>query len=119
MRKMINRELYCVGGTFICLNGAGFIKICISGGPLERMDALELGEFFGESAVKYWGKSLRFAVKYYPKTNAISGELTFNNKIVEEIALSDEEQQFFFKMIDRYSIEMSGESIMMVGNHLK
>lgn len=119
MRKMLNKELYCVGDMFMCFDGAGFIKICMSGGPLERMDASELGEFFGEPVVKYWGESLRFAVKYYPKTNAISGEKVFSNRTVEEIALSDEEQQFFFKMIDRYAMEENGTSIAALGEYFK
>lgn len=95
-----------------------FVKICVDGGPLEKMDATELSVLFGEPATKFWGSTVRFAVKYHPKTGTISGELVLNNGQPKEINLTDKEQLFFFNLMDNYTWRLCKETLREVGEKL-
>ena len=95
-----------------------FVKICVDGGPLKKMDVTELSVLFGEEATKFWGNTIRFAVKYFPKTGDISGELVLNNGQPEQIIFTDKEQLFFFNLMDNYTFSLCKETLKEVGEKL-
>lgn len=115
MRNLMNEKLFCCEGLFMTTD---FVKICVDGGPLKKMDATELSVLFGEEATKFWGNTIRFAVKYFPKTGDISGELVLNNGQPEQIIFTDKEQLFFFNLMDNYTFRLCKETLKEVGEKL-